>query len=130
MPTKSMPESALASEDWELIEPGHRAGSLIVQLRRSTHVLSWLHFVYAKGNSSKLHLDFGEHTLAITGDGLDVLLEAVAQHRVIRLVQPMQNQAKFNMRESVSQAGRPVITQILVDPPEDDDDHEQEEAEE
>ena len=112
-----MPESALVSEDWELAEDGHRPASLLLQLRRSTHVLPWFRFVYAEGDDSKAHLDFGEHTVTVSGSGLEALLEAVSSHRLIRLIQPTQNEAKFNVRglDSVKQSGRPVITKIIVD---------------
>jgi hypothetical protein len=117
MPSNTMPESALVSEDWELAEEGQKATCLVVQLRRSVHILPWFRFVYAEGNSSKIHLDFGEHSFTVTGDGLYSLLEAVAQHRVLRLIQPTQTEVKMNLRGEVgiSQTGRPVIKQILVD---------------
>ncbi len=117
MPSNTMPESALVSEDWELAEEGHKATCLLVQLRRSIHVMPWFRFVYAEGNSSKIHVDFGAHSLVVIGDGLYSLLEAVAQHRVLRLIQPTQTEVKMNLRgeAGVSQTGRPVIKQILVD---------------
>jgi hypothetical protein len=116
MPLSTMPESALVSEDWELAEDGHKATCVLVQLRRSIHVMPWFRFAYAEGNSSKIHVDFGGHSFTVIGDGLYSLLEAVAQHRVIRLIQPMQMEVKMNLRgeAGVSQAGRPVIKQILV----------------
>ena len=117
MPLNTMPESALLSEDWELTDEGRTATCLLVQLRRSVHVLPWFRFVYAEGNSSKIHVDFGDHSLTVIGDGLYSLLEAVAHHRVLRLIQPTQTQVKMNLRgeEGISQTGRPVIKEILVD---------------
>ena len=117
MSTTSMPGLALVSEDWDLAEDGHRPASLLVQLRRSMYVLPWFRFVYAEGNDSKAQLDFGEHTVTVTGSGLEALLEAVSSHRLIRLIQPTQNEAKFNVRgpDSVKQMGRPVIANIIMD---------------
>lgn len=113
----STPESAWVSEDWELTADQHRPASMIVQLRRSIHVLPWFRFEYAEGNSEKVELYFGEHTVTVHGNRLHLLLTAVAQHRVIRLIQPTQSEAKFNVRgePAISQNGRPVIHQILVD---------------
>ncbi len=117
MPLNTMPESALLSEDWELGSERRRVTCLLVQLRRRAHVMPRFRFVYAEGNSSEIHVDLGDHSLTVIGDDLYSLLEAVAHHRVLRLIQPTQTQVKMNLRgeEGISQTGRPVIKQILVD---------------
>ena len=105
------------SEDWELIEEGQRAASLIVQLRRSTKVYPWFRFTKAEGNHASVDLEFGEDIITVTGKRLDVLLRAVAEHRVLRLIQPTENEAKFDVRGDgvTRQTAHPTITQILID---------------
>lgn len=98
------------SEDWELVEEGHRAASLIVQWRRSVRVYPWHHFVYAfgQGDGERIDIQFGKQVITITGNQLDGLVRALAEHRVIRLIQPTENQAKFR------QTARPNITEIRI----------------
>jgi hypothetical protein len=94
-----MPESAFASEDWQLEEKlGSRPASLLVQLRRRTHVLPWFRFVYAEGDNSQVKIAFASHMLTVSGHGLAALLEALAAQRVMRLIQPSENEAKFGVR--------------------------------
>jgi len=105
------------SEDWELSPDGYRAASLIVQWRRSMQVYPWFRFNKAKGNGSSVDLEFDDDVITVTGKRLDVLLRAVAEHRVLRLIQPTENEAKFDVRgdKATLQTGRPTITQILID---------------
>jgi hypothetical protein len=73
-------------------------------------------FKKAEGNHSSVDLEFGDDTITVTGNRLDVLIRAIAEHRVVRLIQPTENEAKFDVRNgAVRQTGRPTITQILID---------------
>ena len=109
--------SVLASEDWELSpEDGHKPASLVIELRRSSHVLPWFRFVHAQGDNSMVKLAFASHIVTITGHGLAALLAAVAAQRVIRLIQPTENEAKFDVRgPASSQYSGPSISDISVE---------------
>ena len=117
MPTALVTDTSDISEDWELIEPGHRAASMIVQMRRSLWVYPWFRFSRAEGCSDTAELFFMEDRITIDGNRLDVLIRAVAEHRVLRLIQPTKNEAKFNVRGigAIPQTGRPTITEIRID---------------
>ena len=105
------------SEDWELSPEGTRAASLIIEWRRSIKVYPWYLFKKAEGNGSSIDLEFGDDVITVTGKRLNVLLRAVAEYRVLRLIQPSENEAKFDVRgdKATLQTGRPTITQILID---------------
>ena len=107
--------SATESEDWELVPEGHRAASLIVEWNRSARVFPWHHFVFAVGNGDKVDLRFAKQVITVTGKQLGGLLRAFAEHRVIRLIQPTPNEAKFDVRKgSVRQTDRPTISEIRI----------------
>jgi len=109
-------ESALVSEDWQLTDEGAKPSSLIVQLRRSAHVLPWFRFVYAEGDNSRVQIAFASHMVTITGHGLAVLLAALAGQRVLRVIQPTKNEAKFGVRGPASaKFTGPSITDITVE---------------
>jgi hypothetical protein len=105
------------SEDWELVEEGLRAASIMIQWRRSIRVYPWFRFTKAEGNTDTVSLEFGDDVITVTGKRLHVLLRAIAEHRVLRLIQPTENEAKFDVRgdNATRQTGRPTITQILID---------------
>jgi hypothetical protein len=111
-----IPESALVSEDWQLAEDGSKPASLIVQLRRRLHILPWFRFVYADGDNSLVKLAFASHGVTVTGHGLAALLAAVAGQRVLRLIQPTENEAKFGVRgPAASKYSGPSIDDISVE---------------
>jgi hypothetical protein len=107
----------LVSEDWQLAEEGGaKPPSLVVQLRRGLHILPWFRFVYAEGDNGLVKLAFASHLVTVTGHGLAALLAALATQRVVRLIQPSENEAKFGVRGPG--AGRytgPAITDITVE---------------
>jgi hypothetical protein len=113
----SVTEPSDTSEDWELVEEGHRAASIMIQWRRSIRVYPWFRFAKAEGDNSSVDLEFGDDVITVNGNRLHLLLRAIAEHRVLRLIQPTENEAKFNVRgeNAVRQIGRPTITQILID---------------
>ncbi len=117
MSTITMPESALASEDWQLETDIHaKPVSLLVQLRRRAHVLPWFRFVSAEGDNSQVRITFATHRVIVDGHGLAALLAALAAQRVIRLVQPSENEAKFGVRgEGAERYVGPGITMITVE---------------
>ncbi len=109
--------SALAADDWELTnEPDDpKPGCLIVQLRQRAHVFPWFRFVYADGDNSKIEVAFASHTVVITGHGLAVLLAAISTQRVVRIIQPSENDAKFGVRGSSAKGQYgPSINNITV----------------
>src|SRR3569833_24255 len=92
-------ESASASEDWQLSgEDGNQPASLVVQLRRSVHVLPWFRFLFAEGDHEQVEIVFSTHQVTVTGHGLGALLAAVSTHRVSRMIQPSESEAKFQVR--------------------------------
>ena len=93
--------------------------SLLVQLRRRAHVLAWFRVVYAEGDNSEVTLMFASHIVTVKGHGLATLLAAVSTQRVVRLVQPTENEAKFGFRGSAADKyDGPGITDISVTFPE------------
>ena len=88
----------VSSEDWQLAEDGHKATSLLVQLRRGAFVLPWLRFLYAEGDNNMVKLAFASHMVTVSGDGLAALLAAVVAQRVLRLIQPTDKEARFAVR--------------------------------
>ena len=114
----TIPESALPSEDWQLAaEDSTKPVSLVIQLRRRAYVLPWFRFVCSEGDNAQIQVAFASHTVTVTGTGLAALLAALATQRVIRIVQPSENEAKFGVRGPG--AGRytgPSISDITVAP--------------
>lgn len=110
--------SALGSEDWELTdEPGPKPGCLIVQLRRRAHVMPWFRFAYAEGDNGGIVAVFASHIVTVSGHGLAVLLAAISTQRVVRLIQPTENEAKFGVRgPGAARYDGPSITEISVEP--------------
>jgi hypothetical protein len=108
----------LVSEDWQLADDdGPKPPSLVVQLRRRVYVLPWFRFVYAEGDNAQVQVAFASHMVTITGNGLAALLAALATQRVVRLIQPTENEAAFGVRGPG--AGRytgPAIIDISVAP--------------
>jgi hypothetical protein len=117
MSTATMPASELASEDWQLAdEDGSKPASLVVQLRRRAHVLPYFRFVYAEGDNSQVTIAFDSHIVTVTGHGLAALLAALATHRVVRIIQPTENDAKFGVRgPGAAKYNGPGITDITVE---------------
>ena len=114
----TIPESALASEDWQLAaEDSAKPVSLVIQLRRRAHVLPWFRFVHAEGDNTQVEILFPSHVVTVTGNGLAALLAALATQRVIRIVQPTENEAKFGVRgPGTGRYTGPSITDISVAP--------------
>ena len=114
----NMPESALASEDWQVAaEESTKPVSLVIQLRRRAHVLPWFRFLYAEGDNTQIQIAFASHIVTISGKGLVTLLAAIATQRVVGIVQPTENESKFGVRGPG--AGRytgPSISDITVAP--------------
>jgi hypothetical protein len=109
-------ETDSTSEDWELAEPGNRAMSLTVVWNRSTRIYPWYRFTRATGNPRSVVLDFGGDLITVTGNRVHSLFPAIAEQRIISLIQPTENEVKFDVRlGSVKQTGRPTISQILID---------------
>jgi hypothetical protein len=112
-----MPGSELASNDWQLADgDGLKPASLIVQLRRHAHVLPYFRFICAEGDNSQVRIAFASHKVTVTGHGLAALLAALATHRVARVIQPTENEAKFGVRGPGStKYNGPSITDITVE---------------
>jgi hypothetical protein len=109
-------ELVLASEDWQFAEEGTKPASLVIQLRRRVYVLPWFRFVYTEGDNAQVLAAFASHLVTITGNGLTALLAALATQRVIRLIQPTENEAKFGVRGSgAAKYDGPGITDITVE---------------
>jgi hypothetical protein len=88
--------SALASEDWQFTDGAARPAALIVQQRKRSYAFPYFRFVYAEGDDAAVRIAFASHLVTVTGHGLDALLEAIAAQRVVRIVQPMENEYKFS----------------------------------
>lgn len=114
--TSNLPESELASEDWLLAEDGKRPASLVIQLRRKTYVLPWFRFAYAEadGQTGAL-IAFASHMVNLEGWGLSSLMAGVAGHRVVRIIEPTESEAKFGVRGlNAAQYVGPGITKLTV----------------
>lgn len=111
-----IPESALVSEDWQLADDdGQKPASLVVQLRRGAFVFPWFRFVYAEGDNSRVEVVFATHGIQITGSSLAALLAALAGQRVIRIIEPSENEAKFSVRgASTGRYKGPAIHSVTV----------------
>lgn len=117
MSTTTTQGSELASEDWQLVEDGGpKPSSLVVQLRRCAYVLPYFRFVYAEGDNSQVKIAFASHMITVRGHGLAALLAEFSTQRVVRVIQPTENEAKFGVRGpgSVKYNG-PSITDITVE---------------
>jgi hypothetical protein len=110
------PESASVSEDWQLAADDLKSPSLVVALRRSAHIFPWFRFAYAEGDNSLVKIAFATHMVTVSGHGLAALLADLAGQRVLRIIQPTENEAKFGVRGagSMRQSG-PGITDISVE---------------
>jgi hypothetical protein len=89
----------LASEDWQLAgeDGGKKPAALVVQLRRRAYVLPYFRIVYAEGDNGLVKIAFASHMVTITGHGLAPLIAAVATNVVVRITQPTENEARFNV---------------------------------
>jgi hypothetical protein len=59
---------------------------------------------------------FASHLVTVGGHGLAALLAALATHRVVRVIQPTENEAKFGVRGTGSlKCNGPSITDITVE---------------
>ena len=96
MPILTQPVSV--SEDWQVDGGDTKPPSLVVQLRKAAYVLPWFRFVYAQGDDSVIVIAFASHRVTVRGHGLAALLAAVSATRVVRIVQPTESEAKFNVR--------------------------------
>jgi hypothetical protein len=104
------------SEDWQLADPGERAMSLTVVWNRSTRIYPWYRFTRATGTPRSVEMDFGGDLITVVGNRVHTLFPAIAAQRIISLIQPTENEVKFDVRlGSVKQTGRPTISQILID---------------
>jgi hypothetical protein len=104
-------------EDWQLAsEKDPPVQSLIVQERKYVHVFPYFRLVWVEGDNSRVQLHYDSHTVVINGHGLAQLLSGLAAHRVLRVMEPMSNEAKFRKG--------PIVLGILVSK----NDHKQEEA--
>jgi hypothetical protein len=110
-----IPESELVSNDWQLAEDGTRPASLVIQLRRDVFVLPWFRFGYAQGTNTHAVIVFGSHTVVCEGWGFASLLAGIAGHRVVRIIEPTENEAKFGVRgDNAEKYVGPGITSIKV----------------
>ena len=108
-------DAALASEDWQLAPDEHRPLSLLFQLRRGVHGFPWIRLSHFEGDNTVVVMDFASHTVTIKGQGLAVLLAAIAGQRVIRVVEPSQNEATFGVRGSgAAKYQGPAVHSITV----------------
>jgi hypothetical protein len=108
----------LASEDWQLAgeDGGKKPASLVVQLRRRAYVLPYFRFIYAEGDNSLVRIAFTSHMVTVTGHGLAALIAALAMNVVVRIIQPIENEARFGVRDAASaNYCGPSITDITVE---------------
>jgi hypothetical protein len=94
------------SAPW-VISAGNPTATLEIVLQKQTVVLSWHQFVYAEGDSEQVRMAFASHDVVISGAGLDLLLPAIAAHRVVSL------RASVRSERFSGQAGR-FISEIVV----------------
>ena len=104
------------SEDWQLEDmDGAKPASLVVQMRRTAHVFPWFRFVCAEGDNGQIKITFASHLVTVTGNGLAALLAAVSSQRVVRIIQPSENEAKFGVRgPGAASIHGPCITDITI----------------
>ena len=99
MPGSASLESVSASADWHVAKPDEqKPESLLVHSRRAVFVFPWFRFVYAEGDNTRAEIVFSTHAILVTGQGLAALLAAVAGQRVIRVIEPSENEATFAVR--------------------------------
>ena len=117
MSTATTLGSEWASEDWQLAEDdASKPISFVVQLRRHVHVFPYSRLVFAEGDPSLVRIAFSSHLVTVTGHGLAALLAGVAAQRVLRLMQPMESEAKFGIRGAGAANYRgPGITTLTVE---------------
>lgn len=68
---------------------------LQVRLRKETYSLPYFRFVFCKGTNDKLVITFATHAVIIQGRGLDTLQNWIAANRVHTIVQPTENEGRF-----------------------------------
>ena len=107
----------LASEDWQLAEDGaSKPSSLVVQLRRRVYVLPYFRLIYTEGDNALVKIAFASHIVTVTGHNLAALIAALAKNLIVRIVQPMENEARFGVRGTAStKYSGPSITNITVE---------------
>ena len=81
--------------------------ALEIALLKQTVILSWSQFVFAEGGSDEVRIAFATHDVIVKGAGLEVLLPAIAAHRVVSLRESVRSE-RFS-----GQAGR-FISEIVV----------------
>ena len=99
MPGSASLDSVSASADWHVAKADEqKPESLLVHSRRAVFVFPWFRFVYAEGDNARAELVFSTHAISVTGQGLAALLAAFAGQRVIRIIEPSENEASFAVR--------------------------------
>jgi hypothetical protein len=115
MSTNIIRSASEYEDDWEIAEKGVKPPSCIVQLRRQTFVLPWFRFLASSGDDNQIEILFASHVINVTGHGLTELLGAIASQHVVRLIQPTESEARFNVRGNNSApVTGPCITGISV----------------
>ena len=96
---RPVPESALPCADWQVAKADEqKPESLLVIRAAAVFVFPWFRFVYAEGDNTRAEVVFSTHAIQVTGQGLAALLAAVAGQRVIRVIEPSENEARFGVR--------------------------------
>lgn len=110
------PASELTSEDWQInTENTPLPISLIVQQRRSAHVLPYFRLLYVNGDNSRVQIAFATDMVVVNGHGLAQLIVALAAQRVMRLIEPTENEARFGVRgDQATRTNGAGITDIKV----------------
>jgi len=66
--------------------------ALEIALLKQTVILSWNQFVYAEGGDDELRIAFASHDVVVKGGGLQILLPAIAAHRVVSIRESLRSE--------------------------------------
>jgi len=105
---------SVSSPDWQVLNEG-KATMLVVQTRKDVTVFPLFRLLYSRGDNTTVTLAFDSHDVILIGQGLAAVLAALAAERLIRLIEPSENEANFKFRgAAANKYDGPAIDRITV----------------